>query len=196
MGCYKMAPAVRTTCKSYQQRSGSTALHDIPNKLRNIVQHPHPHSRDLGKTWSVQEKCIEYNIPLDIAFVDYKKTFDSVQTQAVLTSLKEQDIEDVYIEHLKEINTNTSMTVHIHKESNKTNIRRGVRQGETISAKLFTASPESMFRLLTREPRNLKIDGEYLSHLRFADDILICVRHHKNYNKCYRNLLMKVTIKI
>ena len=81
----------------------------------------------------------------------------------------------MYIELLKEIYTNNSMTVRLHKESNKTNIRRGVRKGETISAKLFTASPESMFRLLIRETRNLKIDGEYLSHLRFADEILICV---------------------
>ena len=48
MGCYKIAPAVRTTCKSYQQRSGSTALHDILNRLRHIVQRPHPHSRDHG----------------------------------------------------------------------------------------------------------------------------------------------------
>ena len=48
MGCYKIAPAVRTTCKSYQQRSGSTVLHDILNRLRHIVQRPHPHSRDHG----------------------------------------------------------------------------------------------------------------------------------------------------
>ena len=34
----------------------------------------------------MKEKCREYNIPLYIAFVDYEKAFDSVQTQAVLTS--------------------------------------------------------------------------------------------------------------
>ena len=31
------------------------------------------------------EKCREYNIPLCVAFVDYEKAFDSVQTQAILT---------------------------------------------------------------------------------------------------------------
>ena len=36
------------------------------------------------------------------------------------------------------------------------------------------AALESIFRRLTWETRGLKIDGEYLSHLRFADDILIC----------------------
>ena len=65
------------------------------------------------------------------------------------------------------------MTVHLHKESNKINTRREVRQGDTISSKLFTAALESIFRRLTWETRGLKIDGEYLSHLRFAVDLLI-----------------------
>ena len=80
----------------------------------------------------------------------------------------------MYIELLEEIYINSSMTVHLDKESNKTNIRRGVRQGDTISPKLFTAVFESIFRRLTSETRGLKIDGEYLGHLRFADDVLIC----------------------
>ena len=44
----------------------------------------------------LKEKCPEYNIPFCIAFVVYEKAFDLVQTQAVLTSLQEQGIEDVY----------------------------------------------------------------------------------------------------
>ena len=114
----------------------------------------------------LKEKCREYNIPLFITFVEYEKAFDSVQTQAVLTSLQEQGIEDVYIELLNEIYTNSSMTVPLHKVSNKINIRRGVRQGDTTSPKLFTAALERIFRRLTWETRCLKIDGEYLSHLR------------------------------
>ena len=93
----------------------------------------------------LKEKCRKYNIPLCIAFVDYEKAFDSVQTQAVLTSRQEQVREDVYIELMKEIYTNSSTTVHLHKESNKINTRRGVRQGDTISPKLCTAALESIY---------------------------------------------------
>ena len=50
-----------------------------------------------------KEKWCEYNIPLCDAFVDYEKAFDSVQTQAILTPLQEQRIEDVDIENLKDI---------------------------------------------------------------------------------------------
>ena len=116
-------------------------------------------------------KCREYNIPFCIAVVAYEKAFDSVQTQVVPTSLSEQRIEDVYIELLKEIYTNSSTTVHLHKESHKINITRGVQQGDTVSPKLITAAFESVFRLLTWETRDLKINGKYL---RFDDDILIC----------------------
>ena len=37
-----------------------------------------------------------------VAFVDYEKAFDSVQTQAILASLQGQGIEDMYIEILKD----------------------------------------------------------------------------------------------
>ena len=86
----------------------------------------------------------------------------------------EQGIEDVYIEILKDIYTDSSVTVHLHKESEKIRNKRGVRQGDTISPKLFTATLESIFRRLNSEHKGVKIDGEFLSNLRFADDIFLC----------------------
>ena len=90
----------------------------------------------------LKQKYREYNIPLCVAFVDYEKEFDSVQTQAILTPLQEQGIEDVCIEILKDIYMDSSVTVHLHKESQQIRINRGIRQGDTISPKLFTATLE------------------------------------------------------
>ena len=57
----------------------------------------------------LKKKCREYNIPLCVALVDYEKSFDSVQTQAILTSLQEQGIEDVHnIEIPKDIYIRTA----------------------------------------------------------------------------------------
>ena len=67
--------------------------------------------------------------------MDYEKAFDSVQTQAIFTLWQEQGIEYVYIEILKDIYVDSSVTVHLHKESEKIRIKRGVRQGDTISLK-------------------------------------------------------------
>ena len=76
--------------------------------------------------YQLKEKCREYNVPLCVAFVDYETSFNSVQTQAILTSLQEQGIYDVYIKILKDIYTDSSVTVglHLHKESEKIRIKR------------------------------------------------------------------------
>ena len=84
------------------------------------------------------------------------------------------------------------MTVHLHKECEKSWIKTGVSQGDTISPKLFTATLESIFRRLNWENEGVKIDGEFLSNLRFADDIFLCTETRKNYNICYKNYPMNV----
>ena len=110
----------------------------------------------------LKEKCREYNIPLCVAFVDYENAFDSVQTQAILTSLQEQGIEDVYIEILKDIYTDSSV--------------------------LFTATLETVFRRLNWENKGVKIDGEFLYNLRFADDIFLCTEMPQELQKMLQEL--------
>ena len=73
-------------------------------------------------------------------------------------SFQEQGIEDVFIEILKDIYTDSSVTVHLHKESEKIRIKRGVIQGDTISPKLFTATLEGIFRRLNWEDKGMNID--------------------------------------
>ncbi|CAK1603556.1 unnamed protein product [Parnassius mnemosyne] len=50
---------------------------------------------------------------------------------------------------------------------------RGVRQGDVISLKLFTAALEDVFKLLNWKGYGININGEYITHLRFADDIVL-----------------------
>ena len=95
-----------------------------------------------------------------------------MQTEAICTSFQEQRIEDVFIELLKENYTTCSMIVQLHKE--RTISTTGVRQGDSISPKLFTAALKSVLRRLTWEFRDVMIDGEYRSHFLFADGKLIC----------------------
>jgi len=57
--------------------------------------------------------------------------------------------------------------------TNRIPINRGVRQGDTISSKLFTLVLEDVFRRLDWDKKGLRVDGGYLSNLGFADDIVL-----------------------
>ncbi|GBP91596.1 Putative uncharacterized transposon-derived protein F52C9.6 [Eumeta japonica] len=49
-------------------------------------------------------------------------------------------------------------------------VAKGVRQGDPLSPKLFSAILESVFRDLEWQKDGINIDGKKLNHLRFADD--------------------------
>ncbi|NNK28772.1 MAG: reverse transcriptase family protein, partial [Flavobacteriaceae bacterium] len=121
----------------------------------------------------VKEKCRDYNLPLCAIFVDFEKAFDSVEIDAILSALINQGIETKYVQLIKEIYTNSSTTATLNNMKTKIKIKKGVRQGDTISPKLFTASLEEIFKHIDWENKGIKIQGENLNHLKFADDIVI-----------------------
>src|SRR5438552_2448862 len=97
------------------------------------------------------EKTNEYEMPLYFAFVDYEKAFDSVEHVGIINALTEHQINSTYIETLTNIYNNGTSIIKLDKESSKFPIRRGVRQGDTISPKLFNAGLEQVFRRLEWE---------------------------------------------
>ncbi|WKY01332.1 hypothetical protein Q1695_015382 [Nippostrongylus brasiliensis] len=52
-------------------------------------------------------------------------------------------------------------------------IEKGVRQGDTISAKLFTAALQDAMKNLDWDAKGYPVDGKRISNLRFADDIVL-----------------------
>ncbi|GBP88546.1 Retrovirus-related Pol polyprotein from type-2 retrotransposable element R2DM; Endonuclease [Eumeta japonica] len=52
-------------------------------------------------------------------------------------------------------------------------IEKGVRQGDPVSSKLFSAALEMIFRNLDWNKNGLNINDENLNHLRFADDLIL-----------------------
>ena len=73
------------------------------------------HIHALNQVREEEKKQQEYNKPLHFAFVDNEKAFDSVATQAILSSLKNQGVEPTYIALLADIYTNCTSHVQLHK---------------------------------------------------------------------------------
>ena len=87
----------------------------------------------------LQEKADEYKIPLCFAFVDYEKAFDSIEFNPLFESLENQGVEAAYITLLRDLYNGATSTLKLHRDSDKIKLQRGVRQGDNISPKLFTA---------------------------------------------------------
>jgi len=119
------------------------------------------------------EKCSEFSISLCLAFVDYEKAFDSVEHIKVMEAISNQKVAAEYIELLSSIYNNATSKIRLDRDSEIFRIERGVRQGDTISPKLFNAALEQVFRQLDWENAGIVVNGERLNHLRFADDIVL-----------------------
>lgn len=119
------------------------------------------------------EKCVEYNKPLFLIFVDYEKAFDTISQSKMLQALTECRVDYRYTAIIKNIYEKATARVKIHENTQDFPIERGVRQGDVLSPKLFTTLLEYMFKKIGFDEMGININGEKLSHLRFADDIVI-----------------------
>ncbi|WKX95022.1 hypothetical protein Q1695_011906 [Nippostrongylus brasiliensis] len=119
------------------------------------------------------ERSREYHIPLVLVFVDYRKAFDSVEINVVLNALVHAGVPSPYVQLLGECFSNTSTTIQLFDRKLTIPIEKGVRQGDTISPKLFTAALQDAMKNLDWDAKGYPVDGKRISNLRFADDIVL-----------------------
>ncbi|GFO20141.1 endonuclease-reverse transcriptase [Plakobranchus ocellatus] len=157
-------------CKSFYKTLFESTL---PTPTNCEKESPYSDEVPPFTTNEVIEKSNEYNLPLCVGFIDYEKAFESVEHFAIFDALRKININETYITILENIYRNASARVHIDNlESEPFPILRGVRQGDPISPKLFTAAIEMIFRKADLE-HGLNVDGETLTNLRFADDVAL-----------------------
>ncbi|MBP1527199.1 MAG: hypothetical protein H9Q66_04685 [Spiroplasma ixodetis] len=119
------------------------------------------------------EKALEYQIEIHILFIDFQKAFDTIKHQYLWKCLRKQGIPTKIIKLLKNTYENSRAYVRIEQKGETFKIERGVKQGDPLSPNLFNAIIENMIRELEWEGRGIKMDGRYLSNLRFADDLIL-----------------------
>ena len=101
-----------------------------------------------------------------MAFVDYEKAFDSIELQPLLNSLSSQGTNKTYIYIIKHLYSNVKSVVKTEIDSKCFRLRRGVRQGDTISPILFNiALNDEVIDKIEWGDRGINIDREYLSYL-------------------------------
>ncbi|KAK6743147.1 hypothetical protein RB195_010421 [Necator americanus] len=81
-----------------------------------------------------------------LTFIGLKKAFDSVETEAVVEDLDNQGVRTQYIKVLRELHNNFTTRILPFYKNIIIEVKRGVRQGDTISPKIFTATLENVMR--------------------------------------------------
>ncbi|CAH2091627.1 unnamed protein product [Euphydryas editha] len=128
----------------------------------------HIHSIEL-----LIDKYQEFHRPLYLAFIDYRKAFDSLYHHSIWQSLQCQNIDSTYLKVLQNLYQKCNSRIRLETTGPPIPIRRGVRQGDVISPTIFIAVLQQVIGQLNWEKVGLNINNRYISHLRFADDIVL-----------------------
>lgn len=92
---------------------------------------------------------------------------------SIWTALQAQEVEHEYIEIIRNIYKGSTAKIKLESTGPTFPIERGVKQGDPMSPKLFISILESIIITLNWEKIGLYINGKFLSHLRFADDLVL-----------------------
>ena len=140
------------------------------------------------------ERMSEYNCPLWICAIDFRKAFDTVEHPAIWASLTEQGVHHRYISLLRRLYSAQAGQVVLQVESKRFRITRGTKQGDPMSPSLFNSVLESVFRKLKAKWQNRRCgitmgSEEQLSNLRFADDVLLVASSRQHIQSMIQDLL-------
>ncbi|GBP27481.1 Retrovirus-related Pol polyprotein from type-1 retrotransposable element R2 [Eumeta japonica] len=126
------------------------------------------------------EKYKKFNRLLYAAFIDYSKAFDTISHDSIWEALELFEVDYNYIKVLKNIYKKSVSRVKLEKRGDGIKIEGGVRQGDPLSPKLFILILENVFIKFNWCQKGIRINGRYLNHLRFADDVVILTETPKD----------------
>ena len=119
------------------------------------------------------EKSIEFNKPLYMIFIDFTKAFDSIKLDKLWPILDKTSLNKNYINLLKSVYDGSQASVKTDLGNSRfVNIKKGVKQGDMLSAILFCVALAAVILKTEEECKSgFSIGGYILSNLSYADDI-------------------------
>ena len=98
----------------------------------------------------------------------------SIKFEPIFQALENHGVDKAYLDIIKHPYCKAMSVICLHTDSEKFRLQRGVRQGDNISPRLFTSClQDAIIGKIHWKDRGIKIDGEYLSHLIFANHIVL-----------------------
>lgn len=117
-------------------------------------------------------------MPVIIAFIDFKKAFDSMEINVVLRAREKQWVWSNCTEILKECKEGCYTQITLFENPIRIPVSKDVKQGDTVSPELFSVVLENVMRKLNWATE-ININGEKLDHLYSADDVVLSASNVK-----------------
>jgi len=108
-----------------------------------------------------------------MAFVDFAKAFDTVEWNAIWLALSMRGVHHTLIHLLRQLYEASQTEICVKGHSVPVQVRRGIRQGDTLSPKLFTATLSMALNDIDWSDMGLKMGDTILSSLEYADDVVL-----------------------
>ena len=136
----------------------------------------------------IAEKSREYGIPVYLAFVDFRKAFDCVEWPALWSALTCYGIHPQLTNLLRRLYEHSQTHVMLNGQKIEVTIKRGVKQGDTLSPQLFNIALRSALDRIDWCDMGLKMGGQYLPSLEYADDVTLIAQSRNQLKKMLRML--------
>lgn len=180
-----------TNCDNYRtialiSHASKILLNIILNRLQNILDQEIAEeqagfrkgkgTRDqIFNLQLVIQKKMATNTPVYIAFIDYKKAFDSVSHQKMISTLLDMGFPKHIVALIQTLYSSQRAAVQVEGENTLWfSVKRGVRQGCIISPALFNIYSELIMRkAIDNYEGGTSIGGRTISNLRYADDVAL-----------------------
>lgn len=119
-----------------------------------------------------------FDIPLYCAFVDLNKAFDSVKHEKIWETLTRRNCNPMILKLLKSLYQDINVQVRVNGHlSRMVKVKRGVQQGCPLSPILFNFVLQDVLNQFEihadQLPGMVSVLGSRLSHLEYADDIVV-----------------------
>ena len=131
---------------------------------------------------NILEQCMEWQAPIYVNFVDFRKAFDSVIREKLWVIMKEYGIPSLYINIIRDLYDQSSSCI---LEGNRTSdwfeVRSGVKQGCVMSGFIFVIVIDWVMRNTLDKRRGLRWNlTTVLEDLDYADDIALLASRHSD----------------
>jgi len=137
---------------------------------------------------NIVEKSFTVNKKVYIAFVDFLKVYDNINWNITVKTVKmiKTDYKDRRI--IRELYQHQKTSIKIKESKREDTIRKGVRQGCTLSPLLFNIYIEQSINECKVYCSGIKMNRMRIQTLRFADDIAIIAQGEINLKRALENL--------